>query len=649
MTPTDSLFSEAISNGNPLPRPLYPDGKIHRFPIPPGKDDDGWYIAFKTDDLINVIYGCWRGNTKFKWCSKARNAMSREEWNECARAAKQAEAARAAQEAEDQAEARKKCDDLFHSAPPANTHPYLTAKGITAQSFIRISNLELTRGWLAIPLQDIAGTVHSAQFIADDGTKRFLWHGRVQGCFHLISRPNTGGPLIICEGYATGASLHAATGWTVACAMNCGNLLPVAQAFRQSEPTRTIIIASDNDQFTDGNPGLAHARKSAESIKAFLALPEFGDNSLAEKPTDFNDLHRLDGLPAVRRQIHTAIPTLRILAQRQFNPNIKPPPLRPIYTLDEKVICTPGNLSSITSTIKTGKSSVICAMIGSAFPHNGDCDLLSFDSSNPKNLAVLHFDSEQSPDDHWHQIHRILRRVHLPKPPPWFYSYCLTGLDFNAATNCFLEAMRITADTHGGIHSAFLDGIADFVSDVNDAAECNAFIAQLQDLAIQYQIPIPGVIHFNPGSDKSRGHLGSQFERKAETNLRLDKINDITTIWSEKQRRSPIPKGSGPSFTWSDDLQMHVSCSQGISSTRQRGAPSMVSQIASMNSHEFLASCPASGESRKEISRRLESWLATQSIDASFETCRRSIIALVANSKLRKDPSSGLYFKGKNA
>ena len=61
------------------------------------------------------------------------------------------------------------------------------------------------------------------------------------------------------------------------------------------------------------------------------------------------------------------------------------------------------------------------------------------------------------------------------------------------------------------------------------------------------------------GGDKSRGHLGSQLERKAETNLRLDKLNGVTTIWSDKQRRAPIPKGIGPCFQWSDEARMHVS------------------------------------------------------------------------------------------
>ena len=65
----------------------------------------------------------------------------------------------------------------------------------------------------------------------------------------------------------------------------------------------------------------------------------------------------------------------------------------------------------------------------------------------------------------------------------------------------------------------------------------------------------------NPGSDfKTRGHLGSQLERKSETNLRLEKDDDeISVIWADKNRRAPIPKKSAPCFQWDDGAGMHVS------------------------------------------------------------------------------------------
>jgi hypothetical protein len=93
----------------------------------------------------------------------------------------------------------------------------------------------------------------------------------------------------------------------------------------------------------------------------------------------------------------------------------------------------------------------------------------------------------------------------------------------------------------------------------NNPGECNAFVAELHDLAIKNDCPISCVIHFNPNSDKPRGHLGSQLERKSETNLVLEKAEEVTELYSSKQRRAPIPKGTGPCFQWSDEAGMHVS------------------------------------------------------------------------------------------
>jgi len=56
-----------------------------------------------------------------------------------------------------------------------------------------------------------------------------------------------------------------------------------------------------------------------------------------------------------------------------------------------------------------------------------------------------------------------------------------------------------------------------------------------------------------------RGHLGSQLERKAESNLRLKKNDAVTVVFSEKMRRAPILKKDGPRFAWSDTARMHVS------------------------------------------------------------------------------------------
>ena len=324
------------------------------------------------------------------------------------------------------------------------------------------------------------------------------------------------------------------------------------------------------------------------------------------------------------KKLREMIDPAAILEKRRFKHLAIPPSLRVVYTLMGQAIATPGNLVAITSAVKTGKSAVVGAMCGASMSTDGEPDLLGFASDNPKGLAVLHFDSEQSPDDHWHCVHRALKRVRRDEPPAWFYSYCLTGLQQDGIMACVNAALVIASEAYGGIHSVLLDGIADLVKDPNDAGECNAFIASLHDLAIEHDCPIIGVIHFNPGSDKTRGHLGSQFERKAETNLRLDKEDGVTEIWSEKQRRAPIPKGSGPCFCWDDAKGMHVSV-QNPSDARAEAKSE--SKLAAMRqdagmvfaqdknpslSHKALVELVAAEFSLKTSGarRRIENWLS---------------------------------------
>jgi len=249
---------------------------------------------------------------------------------------------------------------------------------------------------------------------------------------------------------------------------------------------------------------------------------------------------------------------LEMLAKRQLDWAHQPAPIQARYSLLGRVVCTPGNLTSIASLVKQGKTAAIGAIAASAMAID-DRDCLGFTSSNPDGKAVVLFDTEQPPDDFWHACARIVRRAGLTDPPDWFLAYCLTGLPAATCRQLVFAGIEQAQKTVGGIHSVLVDGAGDLVPDVNDPAVCNALVAELHGAAITYTCPIVTVIHFNPGTVKTRGHLGSQLERKAESNLRLDKDNETTTIWSEKQRRAAITQSEGPRFRWSDEAGMHVS------------------------------------------------------------------------------------------
>jgi len=304
MSDTLSVLAEAIKQCNipPALQPYRISGKIERFTPAGDHQENGWYILYPVSDAVVGAFGCWKRGITKRFCSRERSTCTAAEWQIIQKAQGDAELARRAEEQSNHARVREECKALFSGKNKVTTHAYLEKKGVMAHGNLRVSNNSQTPGWLALPLIDATGTIHSAQFIAEDGTKRFFYQGRIQGCwFELATNPE--GPICIVEGYATGASVHQATGWSTICAMNAGNLAAVSTAIRKLHPDRTIIIAADNDQWTEGNPGLTKAKLAAKPISATVICPHFADESIGEKPTDFNDLQRISGSGEVKRQI----------------------------------------------------------------------------------------------------------------------------------------------------------------------------------------------------------------------------------------------------------------------------------------------------------------------------------------------------------
>lgn len=187
----------------------------------------------------------------------------------------------------------EKARAIWASATPATEHPYLTAKGIKPHG------AKLHGDALVIPMR-ADGEIQSLQFIGAD--KRFLTGGRVAACYFSIGNPKGAKSLAICEGFATGATIHEATGHPVAVAFNAGNLLLVAKTMRDKFPDLQIIVCADDDWKTPGNPGITKATEAAQAVGAYLAVPTFsGDRR--DKDTDFNDMAATHGLDAVKRAI----------------------------------------------------------------------------------------------------------------------------------------------------------------------------------------------------------------------------------------------------------------------------------------------------------------------------------------------------------
>ena len=191
-----------------------------------------------------------------------------------------------------QAQAAQTARHLFEQASPADPqHPYLKEKQIMPHGILQLDDALLVPMFHRMALK-------SLQIIYRGGSKRFLYGGQVKGCRFILDhhtlpsiRPKE---VVICEGFATGATLKE-TYPLVICAFTVGNLIPVSESIRLSYPLAKITIAADNDQWTEGNPGLTKARLAAGLIDGEVMWPNFGNLDTRTKPTDFNDFVRLGG------------------------------------------------------------------------------------------------------------------------------------------------------------------------------------------------------------------------------------------------------------------------------------------------------------------------------------------------------------------
>ncbi|OYU99358.1 MAG: hypothetical protein CFE26_25810 [Verrucomicrobiales bacterium VVV1] len=247
-----------------------------------------------------------------------------------------------------------------------------------------------------------------------------------------------------------------------------------------------------------------------------------------------------------------------------FDYTVIPAKPRPILCLAGKTAGTPGNIGVVQAPVKSGKSTVMEAIMAAIFNvFSLSIDTLGFESENFEGKAVVHLDTEQSPYDHDALVRRAMRRAKVHVTPDWFTSVCLTDFTVTDRLAAFEKILADEARRCGGVFMVLIDGVADLCLDPNDPAEAFALVGRLHALAVDHDCLILLAIHENPGSEagKTRGHLGSQLERKAETPFRLakDAATGTTTIWSDRARHGHIPREQGSCFSWSDEAGMHVS------------------------------------------------------------------------------------------
>lgn len=335
------------------------DGKHHRIPVDGDKSGErsGFYFVHSDGRPAGFIQNHKTGET-LNW--KSQGTRVNKEQLAAARAeAAQKQAEREKERQQTQEQTAAKVTNQFAKLETITTPtPYMQNKGISLAS---ASGLKAgQKNETVIPAQDVHGKHWTSQYIQEDGTKRFAKDSKKDGCFHPIGGMKSlekAACIVICEGFATGASIKQAMPEAgVVVAFDSGNLSHVAKDIHARWPDKAKVIAGDDDAhaiMTHGkNVGREKAEAAAKEIGAVSVLPVFSNSekhwpsdlprftpeewragtitdeqksALAsyKKLTDFNDLGEKSvlGNGAVERQVGTAVS--KALTQQQERETVR--------------------------------------------------------------------------------------------------------------------------------------------------------------------------------------------------------------------------------------------------------------------------------------------------------------------------------------
>ena len=186
------------------------------------------------------------------------------------------------------------------------------------------------------------------------------------------------------------------------------------------------------------------------------------------------------------------------------------------------ILGTHGNFSLVKGKAKSKKSffinMAIAAAVGKGLLQNKLRSLLK-DNFN----KVLYFDTEQSKYHVQKAVKRICTQIGVGIPS----NLNTYGLRKSSPSER-LKLIEYAIENTPSLGFVVIDGIRDLITSINDEAEASNIASKLLKWTEEYNIHIVVVLHENPGSDKARGHIGTELMNKAETviALQVDKYDE---------------------------------------------------------------------------------------------------------------------------
>ena len=189
-----------------------------------------------------------------------------------------------------------------------------------------------------------------------------------------------------------------------------------------------------------------------------------------------------------------------------------------VLMVDDTVIGTLGNFSASIGKAKSKKTFNVSAIVASALSGS---TVLHYRSTFPENKRkILYIDTEQGRYHCQLVLKRILRLADLPeyKNPDNLIMLALRKFSPKLRLAIVEQAIGTIPD----LGLVIIDGIRDFLYDINSSSESTDIISKFMQWTDDRQIHIHTVLHQNKNDEHARGHIGTELNNKAETIMQVE-------------------------------------------------------------------------------------------------------------------------------
>ncbi|MBR5397643.1 MAG: AAA family ATPase [Bacteroidales bacterium] len=211
----------------------------------------------------------------------------------------------------------------------------------------------------------------------------------------------------------------------------------------------------------------------------------------------------------------------------------QPDPI-PLITRNGRMFLTRNNLCTIVGRPKAGKSTLLTAIVATAYTGR---DCLGFSSEG--HLKTLWIDTEQAPDD----SSRMWRGVYRLAEVPVYNDDALVFL--RLLETPIAERLRcmeaVIKEKRPDL--VIVDGVADMMRNTNDIEESQALVTAIRQINTRYECGIILILHVNWRDEKARGHLGTVLQHKSETVALLEHtagMDSPVKVMPQLTRKAPF-------------------------------------------------------------------------------------------------------------